>query len=189
MGWPPPSFWGCGEVGIAPEWHSGGRGFDSPHLHQSFYPPLGGGLKCNTMSVLPDHSMPGTGIARGAILCQPGSLGAVVQRENACFARKMSQVRFLSAPPRILRGCGSVVEHRPSKPIHAGSSPVARSKFRPLTQLVGYTLDRRGISVRVREGRPRGCSTVGSALGSHPRGREFDSLHLHQEIYWGVVQR
>ncbi len=26
-----------------------------------------------------------------------------------------------------------------------------------------------------------GCSSAGRAFGSHPRGREFESLHLHQK--------
>jgi hypothetical protein len=32
---PAPHRWGRSSVGRAPEWHSGGQGFDSPRLHQS----------------------------------------------------------------------------------------------------------------------------------------------------------
>jgi hypothetical protein len=28
---------GCSSLGRAPEWHSGGKGFDPPHLHQRNY--------------------------------------------------------------------------------------------------------------------------------------------------------
>ena len=45
------SGWGRSSVGRAPEWHSGGQGFEPPRLHHpSFLPPLAIKISCQPES-------------------------------------------------------------------------------------------------------------------------------------------